>query len=71
MRLKQLREANGMSQYRLAKISGVNQPNISKMEANGNRGSANGDTLRKLAVALGCSIEDILDPIPQEMVKTG
>ena len=59
MQLKQLREARGLSQYRLAKISGVNQAYISRMEID-NKKSAGGQILRKLSAALGCTIEDIL-----------
>ena len=60
MRLKQLREERGLSQYRLAKLSGVTQAYISRIEVRDNK-SAGGVILQKLATALGCRIEDLLD----------
>ena len=70
MKLREMRLRQGLTQDKLAEISGVSQVYISRLEVK-NKQSAGYVVLKKLAIALGCSIEDLLDPIPQEMVKTG
>ena len=65
MRLKQLRESRGLSQNRLAKLSGVSQVYISKMEIH-NQKSAGFEILRKLANVLECRVEDLLDEPDKE-----
>lgn len=59
IRLKQIRESRGLSQYELAKASGMSPQNIQKLE----QGRAKGiqlDTLDALCVALGCEIQELL-----------
>ena len=61
MRLKEIRIQKNISQYDLAASCGVSQSSIAGYE-NG-RCTPNPDTLLKISVALGCSIEEILkDP---------
>ena len=60
MRLKEIRTAKGLSQYRLAKITGITQTYISKMERNDQK-SAGYEVLKKLSLALGVSIEELME----------
>ena len=61
-RLKTIREAAGFSQSELAKISGVSKRSIQMYEQRKNDiDKAQGQILYKLAVTLGCSIEDLLE----------
>jgi transcriptional regulator with XRE-family HTH domain len=60
LRLKELREARGLSQARLAKLSGVAQPTISRLEA-GLLGTINLKNLEKLARALGVNAAVLID----------
>lgn len=59
LRLRQLREARGLSQYDLASKSGIRQPTIWRYEA----GEREPDlpTLRKLAEALGIKPSELVD----------
>lgn len=60
--LKRIREAAGMSQNELAKKSGVSLRSIQMYEQRNNDiDKAQGHTLYKLAVSLGCDIEDLLE----------
>ena len=59
MKLKSIREAKGISQYRLAKMSGVTQTYISKIECK-NQTSAGYTVLKKLATALECTTEELM-----------
>ena len=62
-RLKMIRTAYGCSQAELAKMSGVGLRSLQMYEQrNKNINRAAGETLRSLSRALGCSIEDILEP---------
>ena len=56
--LKALREAAGLSQVELSSRSGVSQQQISKLE--NSRIELKAYQLRRLAVALGCSADDIM-----------
>lgn len=56
-KLRFLRTSKGISQYRLAKLSGVSQPGINKIE-NGLRNNPSADTLSKLAKALDVQISE-------------
>lgn len=56
--LSRRREANGLSQRKLAVISGVSQAIISDIE-NGKTKSPTVDTAIKLANAVGCTVEDL------------
>jgi transcriptional regulator with XRE-family HTH domain len=60
--LKQYRESAGLSQSKLSEISGVNLRMVQKYE-NGERDINNTQalTLYKLAQALNCTIENLLE----------
>jgi transcriptional regulator with XRE-family HTH domain len=60
--LKRIRETAGLSQSQLARLSGVSLPMIQKYEA-GIRdiNVAQALTLYKLAQALNCTIEELLE----------
>ncbi|MDE2101831.1 MAG: helix-turn-helix transcriptional regulator [Patescibacteria group bacterium] len=58
-RLRQVREAAFMSQYDLAKVSGVARPTITRLELK-QQGARMG-TIRKLAAALGVKPADLLE----------
>ena len=61
-KLKRVREAAGLSQSELAKKSGVSLRSIQMYEQRNNDiDKAQGHTLYKLSVALGCDIEDLLE----------
>lgn len=57
MNLKFLREARGLSQYRLAKDSGVSQADIWRIENDKQKPGI--ETLRRLAVALGVTLDEL------------
>lgn len=59
-RIKQERERQGVSQYKLAKLSGVSQPTISAIEADDQTRSPAVDTVEKIARALGCQVSDLM-----------
>lgn len=59
--LKKLRMLSGMSQSQLSKKSGVNLRMIQYYEQGAKDiKKASGETILKLAQALGCSMEDIM-----------
>ena len=61
-KLKRIREAAGLSQSELAEKSGVSLRSIQMYEQRNNDiDKAQGHTLYKLSVALGCDIEDLLE----------
>lgn len=66
-RLKELRAKAGMSQYRLAQVSGVAKQTISQLEK-GDTDPA-WETVRKLARALGVSISEFDPPDPPARKK--
>ncbi|MBP2644535.1 MAG: Helix-turn-helix domain [Firmicutes bacterium] len=68
MNLKAIRIKQGLSQYRLEKISGVRQGNISAYEAGTKKPKT--DTVIKLAVALKVSTDELLGVKPKRK-KTG
>ena len=60
--LKRIREASGLSQSELAKKSGVSLRSIQMYEQRNNDiDKAQGHTLYKLSIAMGCDIEDLLE----------
>ncbi len=66
-KLKQIREARGLSQNELAKISGVKKRSIQLYEQKVNDiDKAQAQALYKLARALGCNIEDLLENPEEE-----
>ena len=56
-RIKEVRERLKVSQLELARRAGVSQPFIHDLE-NENR-NAKPETMRKIADALGCSVDDL------------
>jgi transcriptional regulator with XRE-family HTH domain len=59
MQLRAIRDRNGLTQKQLSEKSGISQPNISDVE-NG-RVVPTVVTAAKLAKALNCTIDDLLD----------
>jgi transcriptional regulator with XRE-family HTH domain len=59
-RVKRLRSQRGLSQYALAKHSGVSQPYLWELEA-GQKTNPGIETLRKLAKALGVPVARLLE----------
>ena len=59
-KLKQRREAAGVSQTDLAKVSGVGRVTINRMER-GELEETTAGTLVKLANALGCTVDDLIE----------
>lgn len=59
-KLKQIRESVGVSQTKLAKLSGVSRVTINRLER-GELKETTAGTLVKLADALECSIDDLVD----------
>lgn len=57
-RLRELREARGLSQSQLAQLVGVDQSDLSHIEAG--RHDPRLDTALKLARALGVSVEELV-----------
>ena len=55
LKLKKLRESKGLSQYKLAELSGVAQPIINRMEQGVN--SPNVDTVVKILAPLGKKLD--------------
>lgn len=55
--LVRLREASGLSRYRLAKLAGVTQMNLGRLERG--RQDPQLTTLLRLADALGCTLDDL------------
>lgn len=64
-RLKNIRNAKNISTYRLAKMTGISQPVISKLE-NGNR-KADFDMIEKICSALEITLIDFFNVDGQEM----
>ncbi|NQE88325.1 helix-turn-helix domain-containing protein [Nocardia terpenica] len=63
-RLRSVRKRRGLNQKELAQASGVSVSLIRKIEQ-GEREDTRIDTLRRLAVALGCPVTTLLGPNPQ------
>lgn len=60
--LKRIRESKGLSQSKLSESSGVNLQMIQKYEQGvKDINKAQGETLYKLAQALNCNVEDLLN----------
>lgn len=61
-KLQERRKASGMSQSQLAEASGVNLRMIQAYEINRkDLNQAAASTVKKLADALGCQMEDLID----------
>lgn len=59
LRLRELREAKGISQQELSRLSGVKTSTIGMLEL-GRRACPRLDTAQRLALALGCKVDDLL-----------
>lgn len=57
-KLKDVREAKGVSQLNLSKLSGISRQTIVEIE-DGTRKSVSTNTLAKLAQALDCNVVDL------------
>lgn len=55
--LRMIREARGLTQAKLAKLAKTSQQQIARMEL-GNRKDIKLDLARRIAAALGCSLDD-------------
>jgi len=61
-KLKEIREQKGLSQKKLAELSGVKLATVQKLDGGiNNVNKAQADTLYKLAKVLEVSIEDLID----------
>ena len=58
-KIKELRESKGMSQYRLAEITGINRSTINRYE-NGSIQKISFDNLLKICKALETDIKNII-----------
>lgn len=58
-RIRELREANGLSQYKLAQMTGINRSTIKRYEDNFIT-KISFDNLMKIANALGADVKDFL-----------
>ena len=58
--IRKVRIKKGLSQSRLAKLSGVAQPTINSIEREEKTRSPNVDTVQKIAVALDCTVSELL-----------
>jgi transcriptional regulator with XRE-family HTH domain len=65
-RLRQVRKSKGLTQAKLAELSGVTQGMISQLEAKQPGTDYSGKTLKKLADALGCRPQDLMMSDPNE-----
>ena len=62
VKLKEIRQAKGLSQSKLAEKAGLNVRTLQHYEQGSKTfDHARLDTILKCAIALGCKIEDILD----------
>ena len=58
-KIREVRENKGMSQYRLAEITGINRSTINRYE-NGSIQKISFDNLLKICEALGIDIKEII-----------
>lgn len=63
-RLKELRKAKGLTQSKLAKLTGLGRVNIVRFENESRRLSA--DKAIKIAGVLGCTVEDLFTHVDGE-----
>jgi len=60
--LRWARQARGLTQVQLARLAGVAQPSLARVESPGSNPTV--ATLEKIAAALGCRLEVALAPMP-------
>ena len=63
--LREIRELVGISQTELARRGGVRQGTLSNIEHG--RHGVSPELARKLANALGCSLDAITNPVPEDV----
>ena len=68
-RIAELRELRGISQIELAEMTGIKQPNLSRIESG--KYSTNIDLIAKIATALNCRIEINQEWFGKGFVKNG
>lgn len=66
--IRALREQRGMTQMQLAELLGVRQSAVANMES-GLVQFSGVDRLRKVASALGVTLEDLIPPVEKEGQK--
>lgn len=59
-RIKELRRLRGMSQLQLSQMTGIMQPNLSRIESDST--TPRPQTMEKIATALGVKVEEIINP---------
>jgi transcriptional regulator with XRE-family HTH domain len=64
-RIKTLRETRGLGQRELARLADVRQPTISQLE-NGQRADVTTETAKRLALALGVSVDYLIGTFEQQ-----
>lgn len=62
LRLAELRRARGLTQEELAKLADLSQAYVSDLEQGHRRHTPSVDVAHRLAKALKCSIESLLEP---------
>jgi transcriptional regulator with XRE-family HTH domain len=65
-RMKRLRTERKLSRYAVAKLTGLSQPMLMKIERYPSGANVRGGTLRRLARLYGVSIEYLLGPDDEE-----
>lgn len=65
LRVKEIAQEKGLSQGRLSRLSDVDDNTIKRIYRNPTA-NVNTDTLNKLARALGVSVHELIDEIPDE-----
>ena len=65
LHIKEIAQAKGISQGKLSRMSDVDENTIKRMYRNPTA-NVNTDTLNKLARALGVSIHDLIEEVPDE-----
>ena len=61
IRLAQVRKSKGLSQEALAKLSGVHRVTIARIETG--KASTKVDTLQRLSVALGVTVDELIEGV--------
>jgi transcriptional regulator with XRE-family HTH domain len=64
-RIKARRSRLGLSQYKLASLANVRRPTIAELETN-RRTTVSSDIIKRLAIALQCSADYLLDMYEDE-----
>jgi DNA-binding Xre family transcriptional regulator len=70
LRLKEIAQEKGISQGKLSRLSDVDDNTIKRIYRNPTA-NVNTDTLNKLARALGVSVHDLIEEVPDEAAEGG